>query len=317
MKRLYIKNQSAIVRWLGLVLVIVIFGFWSDWNLFSEYNLKSMLETLTPLMITCLGMTFIFAHGGMDISSGAVVALGSLGAVVMMNATESLLLGTAAAMTLAVFCYIINVFVTNKWGLMATITSLAIMFSARGLVTYLCQKTTNESISIATVDVTLFKKDHLFMIGIMALAIVVLGILFNYTKIGKGAKAIGDNVCSARQNGVRVDFVKLICYIIAGICVGFASMFKVCGTGMVQSTTGNGLEMDVLVAVVLGGMTLSGGNHTKLSAAVVGALTYVILVKGLTIVGINPNVVGLVKAIIFLAIIYMTAQRNKLTVLPR
>ena len=311
------KHQAAIVEWAGLILVILVFGVWSEWNLFSEYNLNSMLETATPLVIACLGMSFIFAHGGMDISSGAVVALSALGAVVVMNRTEKFIFGVLTAMAIAIVCYLINAAVTNKFGLMATITSLAIMFSARGVVTYICQTTPNESISIANVDVTLFKRNHIFMIVIVLLAILILTAIFNYTRIGKGAKAIGDNEASARQNGVSLDKTKFICYIIAGVCVGLAAIFKMCATGMVQSTTGNGFEMDVLVVLVLGGMSLSGGIGTRISSAVIGTFTYVILVKGLTIIGMNPNMVILVKAIIFLAIIFITAQRSNQKTIPR
>ena len=311
------KHQSQIVQWLGLVLVVAVFGVWSKGNLFSQYNLNTMLETLTPLVIICTGMTFIFAHGGMDISSGAVVAVSSLCAVVLMNATGSLVLGILAAMISAVVCYLINVIVTNKFGLMATITSLAIMFSARGIVTYVCQLTPSERISVAEVSMELFKKNHGFMIFVMAIVTVVLGILFNYTVIGKGAKAIGDNAVSARQNGVSVEKTKIICYVIAGAGVGLASIFKLSATSVVQSMTGEGLEMDVLVVCVLGGMSLSGGAGTRMSSAVVGAFTYVLLAKGLTIVGMNPNVVLLVKAVIFLLIIYMTSVKSNLKTMPK
>lgn len=54
------KHQSQIVQWLGLVLVVAVFGVWSKGNLFSQYNRNTMLETLTPLVIICTGMTFIF-----------------------------------------------------------------------------------------------------------------------------------------------------------------------------------------------------------------------------------------------------------------
>lgn len=137
-----------------------------------------MLETVTPLVIVCSGMTFIFAHGGMDISSGAVVALSSLAAVNVMNATGSLLLGFFVSVTVAVLSYLFNAVVTNKFGLMAVITSLAIMFSARGLVTYICQQTPNDSISVASVSLKLFKKDHVFMVILMAIVVLLLSLLF-------------------------------------------------------------------------------------------------------------------------------------------
>lgn len=310
-------HQSSIVQWLGLVVVIVVFGIWSDGNLFSAYNLKMMLVSLTPFVLICTGMTFVFAHGGIDISSGAVVALSALCAVSVMNATGSLVLGTIAAVLVSIGCYIINSIITNKFGLMAVITSLAIMFSARGAVTYICSQTPNDRISVATVDVTLFKKDYVFMIIVIILAVLITAVLFKYTKIGKGARAIGDNELAAKQNGIPVEAIKIICYSIAGAMVGLASLFTLSTAGMVQSSTGNGLEMDVLVIVVLGGMSLSGGNNTRISSATVGALTYVLLIKGLSIIGMDPNIVVLVKAVVFLIVIYITAVRNKGVTIPR
>jgi ribose transport system permease protein len=311
------KYQSILVQWLGLVLVIGVFGIWSKGNLFSTYNLNTMLETATPLVIICVGMTFIFAHGGMDISSGAVLSLASLVAVSIINATQFLLFGVLAAIITAIVCYEFNAIVTNKFGLMAVITSLAIMFSARGLVTYICQQTPNDSISVGTVSLKLFKNDHIFMIVLMIVLIMVLSIVFNLTKLGKGAKAIGDNTLAAKQNGVNVDLTKMLCYAIAGVCVGIAAMFKLGAIGKVQSATGSGLEMDVLVVVVLGGMSLSGGANTRISSGVVGTFTYVLLLKGLTIIGMNPNLVLLIKAIVFLAVIYVTSQRNNLKIMPK
>jgi len=311
------KYQGTLIQWLGLLLVIGIFGVLSEGNLFSAYNLGTMLETATPLVLICCGMTFIFVHGGMDISSGAVVAVASLAAVTAINYVNSLFAGVIAAVITAVICYILNSVVTNKFGLMAVISSLAIMFSARGLVTYICQQTPNDSISVATVSLKLFKKDHVFMVIVMAVVIITASILFYLTALGKGAKAIGDNEVAARQNAVRVDRTKLLCYIIAGICVGMAAMFKLAAVGKIQSATGNGLEMDVLVAVVLGGMSISGGAGTRISSAVVGAFTYVLLLKGLTIIGMNPNMVMLLKAIVFMIVVYITSQRNKLKVMPK
>jgi ribose transport system permease protein len=309
--------QGAFIQWLGLFLVITVFGILSGGNLFSSYNLNTMLETATPLVLICCGMTFIFAHGGMDISSGAVVAIASLTAVLTINKTESLAAGVAASVVTAVVCYTVNAVVTNKFGLMAVITSLAIMFSARGFVAYICQKTPNDSISVATVSLKLFKKDHVFMVVVMAAFLLILSVVFYLTGFGKGARAIGDNEVAARQNGVTTGLTKLLCYVIAGACVGIAAVFKLGAVGKVQSSTGTGLEMDVLVAVVLGGMSIAGGRNTRLSSAIVGVFTYVILLKGLTIIGMNPNLVALLKAVVFLAVIFITSSRTKSKVMPK
>jgi ribose transport system permease protein len=108
MKNMIKKYRSVIIQWSGLILVVLIFGVWSEWNLFSKYNMNSMIITAVPLLIASLGLSFIFAHGGMDISSGAVAALAALAAVVIMNTSGSLILAVLAAMLVSMICYIIN-----------------------------------------------------------------------------------------------------------------------------------------------------------------------------------------------------------------
>ncbi|MCD8217080.1 MAG: hypothetical protein LUD01_03375, partial [Clostridiales bacterium] len=138
----------------------------------------------------------------------------------------------------------------------------------------------------------------------------------DYTKFGKHAKAIGANPTAARQSGVNLLRYKMICYIIMGICIVVASVFQMGYTGSASDATGTGFEMNVMVALILGGMPLSGGMKSRVSAAIVGAFTYSLLDVGLPLIGVPTNMTFLVKAIIFLIVVLITCRKHGGT-LPR
>ena len=155
------------------------------------------------------------------------------------------------------------------------------------------------------------KSNWVLQLVITLLVVLITGFLFNYTKIGKQAKAIGDNPISARQSGANVNGIRYFAYILAGLLVGIASIFLMARSGSIGKSIGSGMEMDIMIAIILGGMNLNGGSKSKMSAAVIGSITYRLLSNGMTMVGVKTNYISLVKGIIFLAIIFMTLRQSK------
>ncbi len=304
-------DRNSLIRYGGLVIVLLIFAVSTNGRLFSAYNLKVLMSQITPLLIMSVGMVFVFAHGGMDISVGAVSGLCSLVSVYLLNATHSVLAVLLVCILLAVLCYALNCLISEFFGLMSTISSLAIMFAARGIITFNVSRTT-EAIRIQqTKLLSLFSDSYLFMAAACVLAVLLTWFLFSFTKLGKQAKAIGDNPLSAKQSGANVNLVKLLCYVVAGACVGLASVFSIARVGSVSENIGSGREMDVIIAVILGGMTLSGGCKSRISSAVIGSITFVILSNGLSLSGVNSLLVSLVKGVLFLIIVFLTLRQNK------
>ncbi|MCZ0702505.1 ribose transport system permease protein [Natronobacillus azotifigens] len=303
-------NKNIIIQYSSLLLVVVIFTVLSDGKLLSSINIQTIIRQLVVIFTISVGLVFVFSHGNMDISVGAVVALSSMVAAFSLNAGAPVWFSTMIAMSVSVACYLLNIYVANQFGLMAVISSLAIMFIARGIVTYIVS-TTNMSIRVTEIAVLNLYNNLTFMI----LSIIIVGIigvvLFNYKKIGKQNKAIGDNMLSATQSGVNVKKSKVISYIIAGLLVGYGSMFSLARSLTVSENSGMGLEMDVIVALVLGGMALSGGSKSKISSAIVGSITLVLLNNGLTMIGVPAEVVSLVRGIIFLLVIFLILRRPR------
>ncbi len=305
------KHKSLLIQYGCLVLVVLIFSIVTSGDLFSTYNLKNLVYQTTPLLIMAVGLIFIFAHGGFDVSCGAVCGLNALISILIINSTGSVLLALICNIIVSLLLYLFNIFISIKFKIMATISSLAIMFIARGIITYVCSLN-NGTIRLVDYQVLSEIKNNVIIQIVACVIIVLIAILlFSYTKIGRQAKAIGDNPLSASQSGTKVNKIKFICYAFAGLCVGVAGIFVLARSGNVGKNIGSGNEMDVMVAIILGGMSLQGGSKTRLSSAIVGCITLKVLSTGMAIAGVPNSSVSLVKGILFIIIILTTLRQPK------
>ncbi|MDU2241053.1 MAG: ABC transporter permease [Paenibacillus sp.] len=317
MKSFIRNHQSALIQYAGLVLVLLVFALMTDGALLSEFNLRTILKQLVILFTISVGIIFIFSHGGMDVSVGAVLALSSMAAIYTMNAGAPLAVGILVAILVSVVCYGLNVLIANQFGLMAAIASLAVMIAGRGIVTY--QVSTSVT-KVALADAGPLRelgRNVPLLVAIMVLVGAVGYVLFHLTPVGKQNKAIGDNPLAASQSGVRVKRIKVIAYLFAGVLVGLASVLSLSRSAVISENTGMGLEMDVIVALILGGMALNGESRSRMSSAFVGSITLVLLNNGLVMVGVPPEVVSLVKGMIFLIVVFLLLRRPAGEVMPR
>lgn len=312
------QHRNNLVCYGSLALVFVLFAILTGGKIYSAYNLKSLVGQMVVLMIISIGMIFMFAHGTVDIASGAVAGLCTMVITLVLNASGNTALAVLSAVAVAVGLYLFMWFVTAYLGLMSIIASLAVMFIARGMVTYILSLNDGR-INITRYDLIQPLKSNVAYALVAMILVAFVGIvLFHFTKLGKYCKAIGDNPVCAEQSGAKVKIVKLWCYVIAGVCVGIASLFLLARSGNVGKNIGSGTEMDVMVAVILGGMNLNGGTKSRIGAAIAGVITYTLLANGLTIAGVDQTYITLVKGIIFIVIIGMTLRQNKSVVeMPR
>lgn len=306
------RHKTSIIQYAGLIFVVLLFSILTKGQIFSAYNIKTLIGQTVPLIIASVGIIFMFTNGSMDIASGAVGGLCAMLAALVMNSTGSLPLAILVSVAVSVALYLFSAFVSIKFGLMSTIASLAVMFMARGVLTYVCSLMPSTIITLNDYSIVNgFKNNTVLQIIVMAVVVLICWVLFSFTKIGKHSRAIGDNPVSAEQNGVKIDKTKMICALIAGLCVGVVAIFLLARAGSVTKNIGSGMEMDVMVAMILGGMALSGGSSSKFSAAVIGPLTFRLLSNGMTMAGVPTTYVSLIRGIIFLVIVFVTLRQKK------
>ena len=143
------------------------------------------------------------------------------------------------------------------------------------------------------------------------IGILICFFFIKKTAIGKDNKAIGGNPAAAKQAGVNVNRTRMIAYIISGITVGIAGFILMARAGSVSTSTGQGMEMNVVTALVLGGVPLSGGSKVKMIGAVVGSFSVILLRNGLIILGVNERVVEGIQGLVLLLLVFLTYVKNK------
>lgn len=311
----WLKTHSGdLLSYGGLVLCLIVFSILSHGRLWSAYNIGILIQAACVYAILSMGAVFIYSMGYMDISVGAQVGVYCILCILITNATGSLFAGFAAILGLALVCGLINGYVSVMLGLPSIVTSIFLNSIFGGVQVLLMEWVDTNSVGIQY-DMSFLKSITAMLIAIVIIAAISV-YLYNYTQLGKYTRAIGSNETATQLSGVSVTKWKVFAYIFFGVCIAVAALFLTARTGSAGKGTGTGYAMDIMVALLLGGMPLSGGMKSKISSSLIGAFTYVILSNGLTLSGVDTSYVYVIKALVFLAVIVITC-RKKGGVLPR
>lgn len=314
-------HAGDILSYGGLVLCIVLFTILSKANgndFWSEYNMKKLIEQVCVYAILAVGAVFIYSMGAMDISVGAQVGVYCIVMILTANATGSLLLGFLAILALALVCGFFNGYVSVLLGLPSIVTSIFLMSIFSGVQILLMENIGSNTVKLIS-DLkevrNMFKDTGVMLAAIVAISLIA-AYLYYFTALGRNVKSIGANEQATIASGISTVRWKVLAYAFFGVCVAIAAFFLTCRVGSAGKGTGDGYAMDIMVALLLGGMPLSGGMKSKLSSSLVGGFTYVILSNGLILSGVDTKMVYVIKALVFLAVILITC-RKKDGVLPR
>lgn len=255
-----------------VLLLLVIWNCIFTRNFFSIYTVSSAIFQCASAIIIALGMTLIIGTGGIDLSSGSVVACaGMLATLIMRNG--SIAPAVAAALLLGITGGAVNGYFTGKFNVQPMIVTLSTMYIFRG-VTRLISGGSNVSTRTPSFnDLTYIKifsmPIHLY---ICLVVVVLMYILVEKTNFGQHVTAVGDNPKAAEMAGISVWKTILITYIIASLLNGFASLIEISmATGADPNNLGSGMELDAIAAVAIGGTPMSGGKP-RILGTVAGSL---------------------------------------------
>ena len=296
----------------GLVVLVALFTALSKGKFVTSDNLSLIIDQSFTLMLTSLVATFIYAHGSLDVSLGSVCMMSCICSVLTAIHSGSGVLAFLVCVAVSLACALVVSLISCKLRVMAFVSSLCVSFICQGLAGQLMS--TGEIVMPGSV-VSVVNRPVVKIIVIIV-AIIVCYILFEHTKIGHYNKAIGGNAVAAAQSGIPVNKYKIIAYTICGIMLGIASFFLVCRVATATTTTGNGLHMDVMLSVILGGMSIRGGPKSRITAPIIGSLITYTLSNGLTICGVDAYYVQFIQGIIFLVVIFTVFPRKKQGALP-
>ena len=280
-KRKIASGWELWVPYIGLVLVCILFGILSGGKLFSTRNLKMLVNQVMPLLVICCGATFYWAHGAIDLSVAGVLGVACITSALGFN-TGSVFLALLFPVLTAIVFGLANGFISTILRLPSFLTSLCIMFIASGLLSYIA----TSNIIKVTVDTGMVDNTAMKVIA-MVVVVLVTYVLFEYTTIGKSNKLIGGNPRAAHFSGIAVNRNKIIAFVVAAVCIGIAAFFTTARAKSIGASTGNGMQFNVITAMVFGGMSFGGGKNARISNGVLGALTFTVLTNGMQLSGVD------------------------------
>ncbi len=313
------KHVYDIAAYAGLAVTLILFLIFGGKRL--SYNAQTILQTSAPTIIIALGAVFVYSMGYMDVSIGQQVGVYAIVMIMIINAVGGVwgvILGFLAVLALALLCGAFNGAVAVWLKLPSIVTSLFLMFFFTGAQLLLMESTGTNSISVSTSLLRPTSRAAYNLVLVIIIVVVTLAVtyFFRFTKLGKYTRGIGANETATAQSGVNTTKWKVIAYMAFGTCVAIGSYVMLMRTGSAGKGTGTGYAMDAMICLILGGMPLSGGMKSKVSSALVGTLTYVLLTNDLTTMGVGLNMINFVKAAIFIVIILVTCRRHG-SALPR
>lgn len=296
--------------WVGLALLgfAALFSFLSP-HFWSLGNLRSIAEQSSINLIAAVGMTFVVASAGIDLSLGAVVALS--GVVMALSLREGwgvvvtlgLGLGTGALIGLANALLVVRARITP---FMATLTTMNLIAGATLILT--------QGIPIYGFSARFAWLGRGSVAGVpvsaaAAAAFTVIGALALRTRLGVYALALGGNEEALRRSGVPADLYKGALYVFSGICASAASVIMTAKLNSAEPLAGTMMEMNAIATVVLGGTRLQGGFASIAGTLLAGLLLGVIR-NGLVLIGVSSYYQQFVTGAILLAAVLFSEGKR-------
>jgi simple sugar transport system permease protein len=287
-------------------------------------SLMDLLKRAAPRLIVALGMTLVIATGGIDISVGSIAAIAGALAVLVIRggditylatqdtSTVSILLVILVALAAAAVCGLFNGLLVSVVKIQPIVATLILMVTGRGMAMLFTggyvlnyDHPTYESLGVG---------DWLGLpipIYIAIFILIILSVLTTRTPLGLLIQSTGGNETASRYSGTNTTLVRILVYVIAGICSGVAGIIF---TADVQSADaafiGLWIELEAILAVVIGGTLMSGGRYS-LAGTVVGALIIQTLITTLLTRAVPVQFTLIFQAAVVVVVLMLQSPRVK------
>lgn len=301
-KQLLLNSVPVIV----LIVLVIFFEVVSNGRLLSRMNIDALLNSMFSIALGAAGVSFLMAQGNLDFSMGGIVGLAATlsGFSAWIHPVLSVLVGVGVGAV----CGLLNGIVHAKFKVSAIITTLSTAFIFRGI-----QATLITTGAVSLPSSMMFLENTSLKVVLMAVAFIAGGIFYTRTRAGKYCKAIGSGEEASFQSGIKVNKYKIGCFILSGSVAGLVGFFYLVRAASASANTGSGFEFDVLLAMLLGGMPISGGSGARFRSVVIGSLIMTILSNGMILWGLDSVLQQFIRGIIFLVSVSISFDRRNLT----
>src|SRR5580658_6036341 len=276
-------------------------------------NLSSVIRQTTVITIIAIGMTVVMASGGIDLSVGSMVGLTGVCGAMLISSHYPTFIALSGAILAGAVCGMLNgaaiVFLRIP-PFIATLGALGIYRGVALLITGgipVANLTHNFGV-LANGNVMQVPVPLLFLVAVA----VGVHLILKYAKLGRYAYAIGSNREAARCSGIQIGLYTGLIYALSGALTGMSGMIEAARLVTGQPTAGDGYELRVIAAVVIGGGSLNGGQGTVVGT-VIGSLIMGLLSNGCNLLGISPFLQQvIIGTVIVLAVSFDEYQRRRM-----
>lgn len=247
--------QKQLQPLIGLIVITIVFLIFAP--TYRQWTaIKDILEQSTVLVIMATGTTIVLISGGLDLSVGSVLALVTVVAGSFLLAGMPVWLAVVAGLAVGTLVGVINGLVIVKTGVPSLVVTLGMMMAARGVALMIGS---GKDMSRFPEAFRVLGSGFVGPVIIMVLSLLVIGFILNRTRLGFNAYAIGGNAEVARLSGIPVKFNQVIYYAIGGLMAAVASIVQTARLDFATPNRGEGMELQAIAAVVIGGTSMFGG----------------------------------------------------------
>jgi len=320
-----VRTFSTNAAWIFLLLlaVMMFFNFMAPGKFLTEFNIRSMAQNVSVLLVIAVGETFVMGTGGIDLSVGYVLLFSGVTSAQVMNwggrdptngGWDIVLLGLVVAIASGFAWGVLNGVIVAKAKVPALITTLGTLGMSWGLAEILSNGQDLRYIpqKIADMGSARLIFDKVPLVVIVAVTVAVIGtVLLNLTKFGRYTLAIGSNHEASRRAGINVDRHLIWVYALSGTLAGFAGFMSL---AIYTTTTLSGHSSDnlnAIAAVVIGGTSLVGGVATVVGTTI-GVCIPMVLFSGFTILGYQSFWRDVAVGAVLILAVYTDQMRRSL-----
>ncbi|OLN21985.1 ABC transporter permease [Domibacillus antri] len=293
------RNYIVYLAFIGVIIYFSATLY--DQGFVSTDNLLNIIRQTAMISLMGLAMTFVISTGEIDLSVGSIAALSSLTAALTLQAGYGLIGGVAVGLGTGLLVGLVNGLLVTKLAIPSFLVTLGTMGTVAGLAMWI-----TDTAPVPIVDSTfnfVFGSGDIGPIPILLVwtvaATIIAHILLRKTSFGRQTLATGGNESAARFSGVKTQRIKLLVFLGSGFMAGFAGLLYAGRMHAGRFTFGEGDELSVIAAVILGGTSLFGGVGTVIGT-VIGSLMIGTINNGLIIMGLDVSQQMIIKGLIII-----------------
>lgn len=303
----------------GFLLLVAIFAAATKGDSLSSSNLQSLGNQVIVIALVATGGVFVFGSGNLDMSMGACVCLSAVLGAMAAIPTGSIWLAFAVCMGSALIIGLLKgLFAAYVEVPIFIVTIVLGMVITSGVLALMGDKA-NLLLPSTEPMIPTFDFNQMTVVNVITLGsfFVLCWLVFSFGTLGKSLKILGGSDVAARQTGLNIRRTKILAFLVGAVGIGLAAFVLLIRTRTVGANTGSTLGTDVLVALVLGGMPLTGGPRSSIYAGLIGAASITVLTNGLTMMGLPLEIIQTCRGVVFVVVVFIASMSYRTRLLPR